>query len=216
MLLYGAHPGYLLWDRFAANQRRLAKYARAYGPRFAGPRCEGPALLQGMALCERCVQRMTIRQSQRADGPQPEKMYRRGHLRPAPAVLARPSRPARRSPVPACALAESPDGDSLTSESLGPFRFLHEPLRLLVTGATACQTGLVPAGLASALPRQIEIPWPAYPCSVSTERSDESKRFRDRGRREDSRHAGTRGPWTSSCAHMVNSGFNMPSTQRSN
>ena len=69
VLLPGAHPGYVSWERFEANERRLAENARAYGPRFAGPPREGPALLQGMALCGRCGQRMTIRYSQRGRRP---------------------------------------------------------------------------------------------------------------------------------------------------
>ena len=43
-----------------------------------------------MAPCGSCGPRVTIRYSQRADGPQSVYMCRWGPLRPAPAVLARP------------------------------------------------------------------------------------------------------------------------------
>jgi DNA invertase Pin-like site-specific DNA recombinase len=59
------HPGYIDWERFKANQIRLADNAWAYGEdRRAGPAREGPALLQGRVLCGLCGQRMGVRYSQ--------------------------------------------------------------------------------------------------------------------------------------------------------
>ena len=61
----GLHHGYIDWDRFEANQRRLADNARAFGgERRSGPAREGPALLQGRVLCGLCGERMGVRYSQ--------------------------------------------------------------------------------------------------------------------------------------------------------
>jgi DNA invertase Pin-like site-specific DNA recombinase len=61
-LLPGSHPGYLSWEQYEANQQLLLANARARGTdRTAGPPREGPALLQGMAICGRCGSRMTVR-----------------------------------------------------------------------------------------------------------------------------------------------------------
>jgi hypothetical protein len=61
----GTHRGYIDWDRFETNQRRLADNARAFGgERRSGPAREGPALLQGRVLCGLCGERMGVRYSQ--------------------------------------------------------------------------------------------------------------------------------------------------------
>lgn len=61
----GVHRGYIDWDRFEANQQRLADNARAYGmERRSGPVREGPALLQGRVLCGLCGERMGVHYSQ--------------------------------------------------------------------------------------------------------------------------------------------------------
>ena len=58
------HTGYIDWERFKANQARLADNAQAYGiQRLAGPVREGCALLQGRVLCGLCGQRMGVRYS---------------------------------------------------------------------------------------------------------------------------------------------------------
>jgi DNA invertase Pin-like site-specific DNA recombinase len=60
----GMHQGYIDWERFEANQRRLADNASAFGgERFSGPAREGPALLQGRVLCGLCGDRMGVRYS---------------------------------------------------------------------------------------------------------------------------------------------------------
>jgi DNA invertase Pin-like site-specific DNA recombinase len=62
VLIPDTHPGYISWDRFERNQRLLAENASAYGvERAAGPAREGPALLQGLAVCGRCGHRMSVR-----------------------------------------------------------------------------------------------------------------------------------------------------------
>lgn len=58
----GMHQGYIDWERFESNQRRLAENARAFaGERRAGPPREGPALLQGRVVCGLCGERMGVR-----------------------------------------------------------------------------------------------------------------------------------------------------------
>lgn len=65
-LIPDAHPGYITWDVFETNQTLLAANAQAHGTeRAAGPAREGPALLQGLAICGRCGRRMTVRYHQR-------------------------------------------------------------------------------------------------------------------------------------------------------
>jgi recombinase/recombinase-like zinc beta ribbon protein len=57
-----SHPGYITLEEFDANRARLTQNAAAHGrDRAAGPPREGPALLQGLVLCGRCGQRMTVR-----------------------------------------------------------------------------------------------------------------------------------------------------------
>jgi DNA invertase Pin-like site-specific DNA recombinase len=61
-LLLDRHPAYITWDEYEANLRRLAENAQANGSdRRAGPPREGPALLQGIAVCGRCGGRMGVR-----------------------------------------------------------------------------------------------------------------------------------------------------------
>src|SRR5664279_1834491 len=61
-LIPDAHPGYLSFEQYEANQRLLLANAQAHGTdRQRGPAREGPALLQGLAICARCGQRMTVR-----------------------------------------------------------------------------------------------------------------------------------------------------------
>ena len=61
-LIHDAHPGYLSWEQFEANQQQLLANAAAHSPdRDKGPAREGPALLQGLAICGTCGRRMTVR-----------------------------------------------------------------------------------------------------------------------------------------------------------
>ena len=62
----GAHAGYITLDQYNANLARLAGNAAAHGrDRAAGPPREGAALLQGIVVCGRCGNRMTVRYHQR-------------------------------------------------------------------------------------------------------------------------------------------------------
>jgi hypothetical protein len=56
--------GYISWEQFDANQKRLADNALGFGgERKAGPPREGLALLQGRVLCGICGERMSIHYS---------------------------------------------------------------------------------------------------------------------------------------------------------
>jgi hypothetical protein len=61
-LLPSAHPGYVCWEESEANLGRLRENAHAQGEdRRQSPPRESPALLQGLAVCGRCGERMTVR-----------------------------------------------------------------------------------------------------------------------------------------------------------
>lgn len=56
-----SHPGYVSWQQYETNQKVLLGNATAHGKdRAAGPAREGPALLQGLAICGKCGTRMTV------------------------------------------------------------------------------------------------------------------------------------------------------------
>ena len=60
----GIHMGYISWEQFEANQKRLSDNALGFGKaRKFGPVREGPALLQGRVLCGICGERMGIHYS---------------------------------------------------------------------------------------------------------------------------------------------------------
>jgi hypothetical protein len=59
--LQAAHPGYISWEEFMANQRRLADNVNHYEAGHAGAPRRGAALLQGIAICGRCGRRMSLR-----------------------------------------------------------------------------------------------------------------------------------------------------------
>ena len=60
-LILDAHPGYVTWETYEGNLLRLRENAQANGAdRRQGPPREGPALLQGLAVCGRCGLRMGV------------------------------------------------------------------------------------------------------------------------------------------------------------
>ena len=62
VLIREAHAGYIDWEEYEQNQRRLHDNCQAYGEeRRKSPPREGPALLQGLLICGRCGKRMTVR-----------------------------------------------------------------------------------------------------------------------------------------------------------
>jgi DNA invertase Pin-like site-specific DNA recombinase len=72
------HPGYLTWEDFETNQATLKTNAAGYGTdRRRSPPREGTALLQGLALCGRCGERMTVRYTVRRGHPVPDYVCQR-------------------------------------------------------------------------------------------------------------------------------------------
>jgi len=71
VLIKGAHPGYITWEDFEENQQRLHQNRQAPTQERSSPPREGPALLQGLAICGQCGRHMTVRYHQRS-----------GHLSP--------------------------------------------------------------------------------------------------------------------------------------
>jgi len=62
VVIRGAHPAYIGWEEFMANQARMGERApRRSGQDGPGAEREGRALLQGLLLCGRCAARLTIR-----------------------------------------------------------------------------------------------------------------------------------------------------------
>lgn len=78
VLIPGVHDGYIGWEEYQANRKRLADNAAAYGrkERKTPPR-EGPALLQGIVVCGLCGKRMTVRYHQRREKLLPEYVCQR-------------------------------------------------------------------------------------------------------------------------------------------
>ena len=86
MLLRNAHLGYIGWERFGANRRRLRSNALAHGAdRRRGPPREGPALLQGLVVCGVCGQSMTVRYHSRRGRQVPDYVCQREGIRTASA-----------------------------------------------------------------------------------------------------------------------------------
>ncbi|EQD31081.1 resolvase domain-containing protein, partial [mine drainage metagenome] len=77
-LILDAHPGYISWPEYEDNLRRLHENAQAQGvDRRHGPPREGPALLQGLAICGRCGDRMSVRYHPRHGRMVPEYLCQR-------------------------------------------------------------------------------------------------------------------------------------------
>ena len=91
VFLPDAHAGYITWEQFEANQEVLRASAQRIGAeRRSAPR-EGVALLQGLVICGRCGDRMTVRYYVSDGHPQP--LYccqRRGIQRAEPACQILP------------------------------------------------------------------------------------------------------------------------------
>jgi DNA invertase Pin-like site-specific DNA recombinase len=78
ILIPGAHQGYIGWEDYERNLRALRQNAQAKGQeRRRSPAREGPALLQGLILCGRCGERMTVRYHRRHGRLLPEYVCQR-------------------------------------------------------------------------------------------------------------------------------------------
>lgn len=60
-LLRDAHPGYISWEQYQDNLRQLHQNEQVRGVDHRSPAREGPALLQGLALCGLCGDPMRVR-----------------------------------------------------------------------------------------------------------------------------------------------------------
>lgn len=78
VLLLDAHEGYITWEQFQRNQQRLRENAQSHGAerRKSAPG-QGPALLQGLAVCGLCGERMTVRYHYRSGRLTPDYVCQR-------------------------------------------------------------------------------------------------------------------------------------------
>jgi DNA invertase Pin-like site-specific DNA recombinase len=89
-LIPGVHAGYLSWEEYERNQKRLHESAQAIGAdRRRGPPREGPALLQGLVVCGRCGNRMTVRYHSRNRQLCPEYVCQREGIEHAEPICQR-------------------------------------------------------------------------------------------------------------------------------
>lgn len=78
VLLPDSHAGYISWEQFQRNQQRLRDNSQAYGKdRRHSPAGEGPALLQGIAICGLCGARMSVRYHKTKHGLAPDYVCQR-------------------------------------------------------------------------------------------------------------------------------------------
>jgi hypothetical protein len=61
--ILSAHPGYISWEEFMSNQKRLLDNTNDSKDGRRGVPRKGAALLQGIAICGRCGRRMSVRYS---------------------------------------------------------------------------------------------------------------------------------------------------------
>jgi DNA invertase Pin-like site-specific DNA recombinase len=87
ILVPGVHAGYISWQQYEENQRRLRENAQACGQdRRNSPPREGPALLQGLVLCGVCGQRMTVRYHNRGTRLVPDYVCQKDGIERATAI----------------------------------------------------------------------------------------------------------------------------------
>lgn len=63
------HAGYIDWDTFEANQKRLSQNIRPQPHQSGGAVREGAALLQGIAVCGHCGRRLAVHYTGRSSAP---------------------------------------------------------------------------------------------------------------------------------------------------
>jgi DNA invertase Pin-like site-specific DNA recombinase len=89
-LIHDAHEGYITWEEYEQNLQVLQDNANAQGAdRERGAPREGPALLQGLAVCAVCGQRMTLRYHTHRGRQVPEYMCQRREIEHALPVCQR-------------------------------------------------------------------------------------------------------------------------------
>jgi hypothetical protein len=84
VFLPNSFPGYISWEQYEANQDTLRANTRSYGyDRKRSPARDGTALLQGLALCGKCGERMTLRYHVRQGQPSPNYLCQRRGIQSA-------------------------------------------------------------------------------------------------------------------------------------
>ena len=83
-LIRDAHAGYITWDEYEQNLQILRHNTQAPASgREQGPAREGPALLQGLVICAKCGDRMTVRYHQQGTRRVPDYVCQRHGIRHA-------------------------------------------------------------------------------------------------------------------------------------
>jgi DNA invertase Pin-like site-specific DNA recombinase len=81
VLIPNRHVGYISWQEYQDNVKRLQDNAQAHGAeRRKSPPREGPALLQGRVICGVCGRRMTVRYHLRQGNLYPDYVCQREHV----------------------------------------------------------------------------------------------------------------------------------------
>jgi len=76
-----AHAGYISMDQYEENQRTLKATSQALGhDRRKSPPREGPALIQGLVICGKCGDRMTVRYHARGGRVIPDYLCQHGNI----------------------------------------------------------------------------------------------------------------------------------------
>ena len=88
VLLRDQHEGYISWERFEANRQRLKENSTSGGGDRRPPR-EGPALLQGLAICGKCGKSMTVRYHAAREGLVPDYMCQKHGIEHGTAICQR-------------------------------------------------------------------------------------------------------------------------------
>ncbi|MBV8900530.1 MAG: recombinase family protein, partial [Verrucomicrobia bacterium] len=90
MLVPGRHAGYITWEEYETNQRRLQENAQSQGAdRRRSPPHQGPALLQGIVLCGVCGGRMSVRYHDREQRLVPDYVCQRKAIQQGSPVCQR-------------------------------------------------------------------------------------------------------------------------------
>jgi DNA invertase Pin-like site-specific DNA recombinase len=83
-LIRSAHEGYITWEEFEENERRLRENTCALAKdRIRTPPREGTALLQGLVICGVCGNRMTVRYHRQGEALYPDYLCQRAGIQHA-------------------------------------------------------------------------------------------------------------------------------------
>jgi DNA invertase Pin-like site-specific DNA recombinase len=126
--LRDAHPGYITWEEFMANCKRLSDNLNRYGSGRPGLPRQGCALLQGIVVCGRCGRHMSLGYSGRHGDFPVYKCVADKRQRGGPACQEVRARPVDAEVERLMLAALEPDRVALAVAALGE---LEEEARLL-------------------------------------------------------------------------------------